>query len=788
MRLQTITILTLTLAGFALRLHYLTATHPFFDEYTTVLAARKILREGWPILPSGLFYEHGLLSTYLIAPFTALFINTPQTQWQPAHWGLMLSRWPSLLISTATIPLIFTIGRRAGHYSSLARQDFIIHQLSNTQSKIQNPKSKISLLAAGLFALSPEGMVWGGRARMYALATLLVLLTVYWAYRGAAHPAPAKFRWLALATLLATLLTQFGAMMLVPALVVSMVLTGRLSWSRGAANAKEQGSRGAEDRGSKGAEERGSRGEEESSYASRITHHASRIPVLNNIEGTHHASRVWFLRPTILLEGAALAAVVGFAIFVKRLGRPIGAASLGDPDSSGLLTELLNTITYQTAFHFTWPDTVKFLSRQFGVPHHFWLTIAAIAGLAIAIIFWLIRKQLSITNYQLPITNYQSEHSFTLFLCLIFGLIILEMITLLDPFRRNPRYIVMYLPLFYLIAANSINYQLSIINYQLSKHMPGFFNYYARRSISNLPISILALLTLFTLIGLADLRVALLTPEPAYEEAFAHIQAEWQPGDILLTMNTPAAGLYLGHADGFTVQADADQFLINADTTPVDRWLGAPWLGAITDFNAALNAGPRTWFVIDAIRQPVYFRGDWQAVVNTQMEQVWTKDNAIIYRTRPDQTPLPTHPDILINATLGNSIQLAGYALKIQNPKLALERSEGPKIQNLHLTLLWRPLAPLSTDYTNFLHLRNSDGATVAQRDSQPLDGAYPTSHWQPNETVIDPITLPLPDNLPPGTYTLFTGLYRLDTLKRLPVANDASGENAILLGEVALP
>ena len=77
MRFQTITILLLTLAGFALRLYFLITTHPFFDEYTTVLAARQILRYGWPILPSGLFYEHGLLATYATVPFTALFIHMP---------------------------------------------------------------------------------------------------------------------------------------------------------------------------------------------------------------------------------------------------------------------------------------------------------------------------------------------------------------------------------------------------------------------------------------------------------------------------------------------------------------------------------------------------------------------------------------------------------------------------------------------------------------------------------------------------------------------------------------
>jgi hypothetical protein len=53
---------------------------------------------------------------------------------------------------------------------------------------------------------------------------------------------------------------------------------------------------------------------------------------------------------------------------------------------------------------------------------------------------------------------------------------------------------------------------------------------------------------------------------------------------------------------------------------------------------------------------------------------------------------------------------------------------------------------------------------------------------------VIDPVTLPIPADLPAGTYTLMAGLYRLDTLARLPVMNDTSAENAIALGEITLP
>ncbi|MCB0167626.1 MAG: DUF2723 domain-containing protein [Anaerolineae bacterium] len=717
MQRRTIALLLLILAGFALRVYYLTTTHPFFDEYTTVLAARQVLELGRPILPSGLFYEHGLLATYLIAPFTAFYIHQPIADWQPGHWGLMLSRWPSVLVSTLTIPLIYRLGHRA------------------IAGKAQ-AASLAALLAAGLFAVSPEGMVWGGRARMYALATLLVVLIVYLAYRGTRHPASARFRWLALITLLTALLTQLGVLMLIPPLAVAMVINGLIT-----------------------------------------------------TRTTQSGARPWFLQKTILLEGIALAAIIALAVFVKRLGQPMGFTPLNSQTSHNLLTELFNTISYQTTFYFTWAETIQFFARQFGVPHHLWLTITTIIGAGLGLILFAAGRRRqgliaqpnhsTVSNLQSPISNLQSPFftTFNLFLWLTFGLVILEMVTFLEPFRRNPRYLIMYLPLFYLIAAYAIfNIVIALQNIVF----PALRNtrHALRRSYQF--YAAVALLLLFTLLNLSDLRLALVTPEPAYEDALAKVSADWQPGDILLTMNTPAAGLYLGQVDGFTIQDNAEQFLLNTETEPVDRWLGAPWIRSAAEFNALLNAHPRTWFVSDTIRQPVYFRGDWQAILNTQMDPIWTGDNALVYRTRSDRTPLPVQPDTLVNADLNHRIELVGFSL---NPPQA--EADGSQ---LAITLFWQTLAPLAADYTTFLHLRSSSGVTVAQRDSQPLDGTYPTSQWQPHETIIDPLTLALPEDLPAGSYQLYTGLYQLDTLARLPVTNDTSGENAVLLGEIKLP
>jgi hypothetical protein len=149
----------------------------------------------------------------------------------------------------------------------------------------------------------------------------------------------------------------------------------------------------------------------------------------------------------------------------------------------------------------------------------------------------------------------------------------------------------------------------------------------------------------------------------------------------------------------------------------------------------------------------------------------------MVYRTRPDRIPLATEAKTPVKAILGETIQLAGYTLEPAPPI-----TPG---KPLALTLFWQALAPVPADYTIFLHLRDAAGVTLAQWDGPPLAGVYPTSHWQPGQLVLDPQTLPLPANLPSGRYTLLIGLYRLDTLERLPVSPDSSGENAILLAEV---
>src|SRR5262249_19186245 len=85
-----------------------------------------------------------------------------------------------------------------------------------------------------------------------------------------------------------------------------------------------------------------------------------------------------------------------------------------------------------------------------------------------------------------------------------------------------------------------------------------------------------------------------------------------------------------------------------------------------------------------------------------------------------------------------------------------------------------------AADFKRFVHLigpARADGSTLyAQTDAEPCDNAYPTWQWKANEIVIETVRVPVPADMPPGSYEVFTGWYDAGSLHRLP-ATDAQGQ-----------
>lgn len=90
----------------------------------------------------------------------------------------------------------------------------------------------------------------------------------------------------------------------------------------------------------------------------------------------------------------------------------------------------------------------------------------------------------------------------------------------------------------------------------------------------------------------------------------------------------------------------------------------------------------------------------------------------------------------------------------------------------IEVCLKWLSLAPVALDYHVFVHLLDAGGGPIAQADFQPKSGLYPTSVWNPGETVDGCVTLDAP-SLPSAGWRVAVGLYDLVTGQRLPIVND---------------
>ncbi|MFN2161820.1 MAG: hypothetical protein ACK2UN_07095, partial [Candidatus Promineifilaceae bacterium] len=158
--------------------------------------------------------------------------------------------------------------------------------------------------------------------------------------------------------------------------------------------------------------------------------------------------------------------------------------------------------------------------------------------------------------------------------------------------------------------------------------------------------------------------------------------------------------------------------------------------------------------------------------VRTETQTIIFQQDAYVYETTWPYLD-EIQPQQSQTAVFGDGIKLAGTDLAVDDA--------------VNLILYWQSLAPVSEDYDVFVHLLDASGAPVAQNDRQPLSGLAATSVWRPGDLIRDPVTLPLPEDLAAGEYTILLGMYLRETGERLPVSGAAAQDNALLLETIQI-
>ena len=115
-----------------------------------------------------------------------------------------------------------------------------------------------------------------------------------------------------------------------------------------------------------------------------------------------------------------------------------------------------------------------------------------------------------------------------------------------------------------------------------------------------------------------------------------------------------------------------------------------------------------------------------------------------------------------------SSIRLTGYEV----PRVTIRRGDP-----IVLVLYWQAAGQIEKDYTMFAHLVAPDGKVVAQYDSAPRKGKFPTTEWDSSHYIADSILIPTGPGVAAGSdYRIEIGWYDTATQQRLAVM-DAHGQ-----------
>jgi hypothetical protein len=645
-------------AGLGLRLGYFLNGDPFVDEWATMLVARGIWERGLPFLPSGSFYGHGMLFSYLDAVFLALL-----------GWTPVVAQLPSLIAGLLTIPLTYVVGRRL-----FGSSEYPGTVVDKREWDRRWRGEAVGLLAAALLALDPNAIIWAGRARAYTLQQMLVLLAILLLYRR-------RYLLFALA-FVGAVFSHAEAALLLPGFAVGLLL----------------------------------------------------------LEG-----RAVLRQPGAWLAMGLSGAAVLVRFFIHRLILVGGGEQLQPVDSRPALALSLDIVA-----------GFKPLLPYFAEPHRVLVSALFLVGLVFAVRAWQRRDRTS--GY-----------------LLLYPLILVALVALLTVVGqswKDPRYLFMLLPAFFVVAGASA---VDLLTWALDR--PGIPAW----------LKIAAAVALTGLLLIPPVPEALDTAnklEEGYGPALAYVREHWQDpiattgGDRVAGWAVPAIAVELGQIDYFAMQIRHEEFIMQKDGVWVDRWVGAPLMDSVEQLQTALDEPGRLWFLTDEFRFRARYTPEFAQAIWDRMVPVYRYHNALVFvedpaykSDAPQSLPASYHRELQVGFEQG--LDLMGYELEpgVLQPG-----------DTLTSTLHWQARDWVPAAYTAFVHLLDPQGHGIAQADGPPFGGLHPTDHWLPGERLRDERQLKVPNDAVPGLYRLEVGWYDPVTLDRLPLVD---GGDSLLLAYV---
>jgi 4-amino-4-deoxy-L-arabinose transferase-like glycosyltransferase len=804
-------LLIVLLIGLGLRLVYVLNASPFVDEYSTLMAVQGILAQGVPILPAGFFYGHDVLFSYAAAGAALLFRGAGD---------LLAIRFLSLAASLGTAALAYAAGRRL-----FSRQ--------------------AGLLAAALVALSPQGVLWGARARAYALEELMALLAFWLFYLGVEGERPALRR-LGLLALVAAVFVHPEAALLLAGLGLAVLALHGLHWWLRLDRSMEFAVAAAGVIG-RYLLQRVVAGGDVGGFET-ITNARPTFDLLANWgNGLQTLSSFLFAGAMIPATILALIAVLD-AILRREDARRRTAVLFLALTLIGIVVQMVVVIGG------TW-QSVRYL--LFAFPLLFLLAGAGLDALA----GWSRSTAFEAVSLRLPRSATTALGAAVLVVALLPSLpgAVEAAGTEEIAFDRAFGYVSQHwapgdrlatsAPAAAWIGQGRVDYFSLGQNYEefvWQEDGQWHDKWVGAPLVRSAPELVSALDETQAASGaslwLVTDQSRLLT---RYDADF--IQTIWQrmslvfaEGRALVFCSQPARAyavqvnaprretfgdriVLAGYAAGDLAQAGAPpagvlvvepgQALPLRLTWQATGWLSQSYTlfvhltGIDGEGYAQADGLPLGGLYPMTLWQPgIRYLDPWTLTLPSDLAAGRYRLEVGFYQLESgDRLPVsegpgrlptealildyltvaggeaPASPAIPLDAELGGVIRLLGFSPDWMEGVVHAG-------DQMNLTLFWQAEAPTEEAYTLFVHVAGADGALVTQYDGQPQGGFYPTAFWDPGERLEDRVSLSVPAGAAPGPVQVLAGLYLLSSGERLPVSGaDARPDGAILLGSLTL-
>ncbi len=763
-----------------LRWTYAAGVSLHVDEYITLRAARQILDRGLPLLPTGNFYSHGMFLSYVEAAVMGLVGFDP-----------LAARLPVLLISVLTVVLSWWVGHR--WFSA-----------------------PVGLTAAALLALTPDAIIWGGRARMYAPLQFFVLLAVLFYWRVLAKGGGWRASALFALSFLVALFLHAEVMVLLP--VLGVIALGaawpalrrdgpaavlRRWWRAGLIVAWLVAALGV---------------------LAELWFRRLGPPMVSRLaEGVYGPSGRAYVQPAWdwpgiykalqpVLAPPVVLGMVGLLLagLVYRLFRRRQAADALLPDGWGPPLAYLGAILGLTLI------VLLFLTDPSWKSPRYLFMLLPILYLALAAGFFAVLSQFSVVQRRAWLVLGILLACWAATSWTAAGSAAHEEVAGYDyAFEYLAKHwrpgdtVMTFVPQAALFYLGQVDYLSVPTDYrgfafeQGSRWLEGWDAVPLVDSAAGVTEAVAA-----------HDRLWFVVDEHRFHTRFApgFTQTVWDNMDlawrdyqvmVFVTADPAPPAVYLKRNADLGGQIALEGYAAEADPEPgaelpvTVRWSATGFPTAnYSSFVHLVDAGgagraqddgpplgeayPTTrWWPAEILRDrkllrlpadlpPGLYRLDAGMYDPATMAHLTTPDGGdrITLGFIRVGAPEPLPSDLIpVDVLFGDQIRLLGYTLLPAGDRA------------WRLTLAWAAEAPVEGNYTVFVHLVDGAGNIRGQHDGSPGGGFHPTSFWTPGETVADSRSLLLPADAPAGIYHLWVGLYQPESGYRLPTPEGDSVE-----------